>query len=45
MAQSDGDGLRGRRWPEGVVMAQGDGGIDGSRGWRKKRRWGGGRYL
>ena len=46
MAQSNGDGPRGRRWPKGVEMAQGDevemaqgdGGRDGSRGWRKKRR-------
>jgi len=37
MAQSDGDGPRGR-WPKEVEMAQGDGGRAGSRGWRKKRR-------
>ena len=49
MAEGDGDGSRdggvpgGWRWPRKMEAAQGD--RDGSRGWRKKRRWGGGRYL
>ena len=40
VTQEDGGGGPGRwRWPRKMEAAQGD--RDGSRGWRKKRRWGG----